>query len=483
MWSLFRRWILNDNQVGDPPSPTIAAKHQPNGPLRSPGKCSRSPGGTTFRRVHARSPSVDTSFIVANSNFWTRHLNHSMKDYISSVTRNTGDVLTQSSILRSTWIQIVLVSIIVTLSRGTLNALNAIGGLGTGDVKTATMVNLLSSISFSAFSWLSGGIVNFLGYRTSVCLGALCTTATLTCLMLYAMYHVIPAFPVMIAASFDGIGSGILWTAAGTVLIKFPSDENKGFASTILFAIYSFGAAMGGLISFAMNINTVQLTPMVLPGGGIPLDGMPLEPVFSSGLKPASFSVMIALAATGFILSLFVVRNECQLSDREKDPPDLCEIEFLASPIPRVSPTNLPLQKFRLFTTHNSDGQSRHEQDQNSRDNNRSPLSVAHTPFKPQQPTIRKVSFAYAQFNQLTESVMQRSVQLLIIYSFASLFHQTYLFNGINYRTFNVRTRGLNCFMYWLGRVPAGFIHGQLVDDMRFPSRSRALHGFSLLLL
>eukprot|EP01054_Gregarina_sp_Poly1_P002888 Gregarina_sp_Poly_1__2887@NODE_1805_length_3296_cov_333_460514_g336_i2_p2_GENE_NODE_1805_length_3296_cov_333_460514_g336_i2NODE_1805_length_3296_cov_333_460514_g336_i2_p2_ORF_typecomplete_len100_score2_42Peptidase_A24/PF01478_18/0_019_NODE_1805_length_3296_cov_333_460514_g336_i2287586 len=85
---------------------------------------------------------------------------------VSSALSNTGSKPSGfSGWIRLAWTQIVLVSLVCTLSRGTLNALNAVGGLGTGDVQTATMVNLLSSISFSLLSWTTGGIVNIVGYR------------------------------------------------------------------------------------------------------------------------------------------------------------------------------------------------------------------------------------------------------------------------------------------------------------------------------
>lgn len=430
--------------------------------------------------------------------------------------------------IRLAWTQIVVVSLVCTLSRGTLNALNAVGGLGTGDVQTATMVNLLSSISFSLLSWSTGGIVNIVGYRMACSIGSLTTTITLSTLMFYTMFHILPSWMVWLAASFDGIGSGILWTASGTILIKYPSERRKGFASTVLFAIYSLGAALGGLMAFAMNINERDSTSLgisdeikFLPPHSE--DNLPLTPISNSGLKPASYTLMISLAGIAFLLSM-LLKRESEIINRQGQPlmearsPKTSEsIMALSRSASRREPSRLSLtsnrSSFRLFsqapmsserrpyvataesalsvTRSRGTGLSTSVRTP-ARSESVAPETLEDSAFDqteydqpPPKPSASKVFVGNAsrELRALVQTMQERNVQFMIMFSFASLFHQTYLFNGINYRAFNIRTRGLNCFMYWIGRIPAGFFHGYVVDDMRFSSHRRGLHGLTLLLL
>eukprot|EP01055_Gregarina_sp_Pseudo9_P004781 Gregarina_sp_Pseudo_9__4780@NODE_49_length_4858_cov_49_896867_g46_i0_p2_GENE_NODE_49_length_4858_cov_49_896867_g46_i0NODE_49_length_4858_cov_49_896867_g46_i0_p2_ORF_typecomplete_len676_score198_80MFS_1/PF07690_16/1e14MFS_1/PF07690_16/2_7e03UNC93/PF05978_16/8_4e14UNC93/PF05978_16/3_4e03SpoIIIAC/PF06686_11/0_23_NODE_49_length_4858_cov_49_896867_g46_i0782105 len=418
--------------------------------------------------------------------------------------------------IRLAWTQIVLVSLVCTLSRGTLNALNAVGGLGTGDVQTATMVNLLSSISFSLLSWSTGGIVNIVGYRMACSIGSFTTTITLSTLMFYTMFHLLPSWLVWLAATCDGIGSGILWTASGTILIKYPSERRKGFASTVLFAIYSLGAALGGLMAFAMNMSERESTTtaevVLLPPHSE--DNSPLTPISNSGLKPASYALMISLAGVAFVLSM-LLKRESEIITRSGNPlveaksPKSCASEIaLSRSASRREPSRLSLvsnrSSFKLFSSQmplSAERRAYVATSEASRANARTVRS--HTPLRdrslthpcPDTPTEEALSpelkpsaskmiadSATRELRALVQTLHERNVQFMIMFSFASLFHQTYLFNGINYRAFNVRTRGLNCFMYWVGRIPAGFFHGYVVDDMRFSSHRRGLHGLTLLL-
>eukprot|EP01056_Protomagalhaensia_sp_Gyna25_P002314 Protomagalhaensia_sp_Gyna_25__2313@NODE_226_length_4287_cov_52_730932_g176_i0_p2_GENE_NODE_226_length_4287_cov_52_730932_g176_i0NODE_226_length_4287_cov_52_730932_g176_i0_p2_ORF_typecomplete_len464_score56_95UNC93/PF05978_16/8_6e12MFS_1/PF07690_16/3_1e11MFS_4/PF06779_14/0_0026MFS_4/PF06779_14/1_3e02Sugar_tr/PF00083_24/0_11Sugar_tr/PF00083_24/23OATP/PF03137_20/0_68_NODE_226_length_4287_cov_52_730932_g176_i023493740 len=323
------------------------------------------------------------------------------------------------------------------------------------------------------------------------------------------------AWLVYVAATFDGIGSGILWTASGTILIKYPSERRKGFASTILFAIYSLGAALGGLVAFAMNISDRESTTTTEIASGLPPhseDNFPLTPIANSGLKPASYSVMISLAASALFLS-FLLKRESEVVTRHGQP--LTEArsprsDMLGSAGPasrsatKRDPSRVSLasnrSSFRLFSRSErrlTDLEVRSQtpfRSETPAPRLRSPAGgggdsdvindhvTGHPPALKSSPSKAFLATASQQLKALLLTLQERSVQFLIMFSFASLFHQTYLFNGINYRAFNVRTRGLNCFMYWVGRIPAGFFHGHVVDDFRFSSRRRGLHGLTLLL-
>lgn len=243
-------------------------------------------------------------------------------------------------------------------------------------------------------------------------------------------------------------------------------------------------------MAFITNIRVKPL-PFSDPGNAVPPsveDILPLVPVQNAGLEPTSYSFMIGLAVVALCLST-LIRPESRV--RNKDGSSVVHhgeardgswaIERNWSRHSRVSVGSVPGQSrssFRLFSEMPSGGRVALGERTELFCSSASKASIGSK--RDESAGLARV--LGREFRQLIATLQEQPVQMLLLFSFASLFHQTYLFNGINYRAFNVRTRGLNCFMYWIGRIPAGVLHGHVVDDVRFSTRRRAIHGFTLLL-
>lgn len=250
-------------------------------------------------------------------------------------------------------------------------------------------------------------------------------------------------------------------------------------------------------------------------------DNLPLAPLPSAGLRPMSYGVMIALTAASLLLSFLivgedkVVRSDGSplLSGKLDDfthrhlmsPASASEEATEGNPMVYTEDHRLALseERCRRLCSEDRDREARMYSGRSACDDRRLCVedgerrswmeSLVSNPVRDNVATFLTTS--KKQFGQLIATLKERRVQLLILYSFACLFHQvlkhmlhttavlqTYLFNGINYRAFNVRTRGLNCFMYWMGRIPFGFFHGHIVDDVRFSTRQRGLHATAMML-
>lgn len=66
---------------------------------------------------------------------------------------------------------------------------------------------------------------------------------------------------------------------------------------------------------------------------------------------------------------------------------------------------------------------------------------------------------------------------------FVSNYYYPYLFNDMNLRTFNIRTRALNNSLFWLMEIPGSYAMGLLLDQNGLSRPARARFGFVFVLL
>lgn len=71
---------------------------------------------------------------------------------------------------------------------------------------------------------------------------------------------------VIVAGVFLGIGAGFLWTAQGSLMLAYPTEDNKGKFISIFWSIFNLGGVVGAAISLGENYNSsVRLRSSVLP--------------------------------------------------------------------------------------------------------------------------------------------------------------------------------------------------------------------------
>jgi len=58
-----------------------------------------------------------------------------------------------------------------------------------------------------------------------------------------------------------GIGAGFLWTAQGSLMLAYPTENNKGKFIAIFWSIFNLGGVVGAAVSLGQNYDSsVSLT-------------------------------------------------------------------------------------------------------------------------------------------------------------------------------------------------------------------------------
>lgn len=106
--------------------------------------------------------------------------------------------------------------------------------------------------TFAVFGFFGGTIVNKLGVKITLGFGGLgyCIYA----ISLLASEHASVFGFNIFAGALLGLCAALLWTAQGTIMVSYPSEENKGKYFAIFWAIFNMGAVIGSLVSFSTSI-------------------------------------------------------------------------------------------------------------------------------------------------------------------------------------------------------------------------------------
>jgi len=159
--------------------------------------------------------------------------------------------------------QVVLVSFVCFAGPGLYNALTSFAsGMADPTVGfngTATLYG-----TFALFSFIAAGIVNIIGPKLAVFLGA--TTYIVYALSLYicnenfiveddgtVVYSTGAIVFYYLANVICGMGAGLLWTGQGQVTMAYPTTENKGLYFSIFWIIFNLGGTIGGFLAFGVN--------------------------------------------------------------------------------------------------------------------------------------------------------------------------------------------------------------------------------------
>jgi hypothetical protein len=122
-----------------------------------------------------------------------------------------------------------------------------------------TMATLYFVFAFSSF--FSTGIVNKMGTKTSLVVGALCYFFWVLCFLCPAYYaqnkdstlfllnRNFIYFISLFSAGVNGFGAGILWVANGFYISECACDSNKGFFNSYFWAIFMMSQIFGNLIA------------------------------------------------------------------------------------------------------------------------------------------------------------------------------------------------------------------------------------------
>jgi hypothetical protein len=150
-------------------------------------------------------------------------------------------------------VQLIMVSMVCFLCPGMFNALGGLGGGGQVDAKAQDDANTALYSTFAVVGFFSRTFANMLGVKLTLSLGGIgyCIYAASFLSYNHNQNHGFVVF----AGAFLGVCAGLLWTAQGTIMMSYPSEDRKGRYISWFWIIFNMGAVIGSLIPLGENIN------------------------------------------------------------------------------------------------------------------------------------------------------------------------------------------------------------------------------------
>ncbi|KAJ1928150.1 hypothetical protein IWQ60_002317 [Tieghemiomyces parasiticus] len=191
---------------------------------------------------------------------------------------------------RSTYAQFLIVAAIYFFAQASYMIVNGVGGGGLKDSSVAARSNFFANIASSVVGLFSGALHNYLGSRLALLIGCLAY-------MFYALSYFIYGMTgnpiiVFVAGICFGLSVTLFWTAQGSLMLSYPSEEHRGKYITTFFLAFSASGIIGGLMTIFLNLNST-----------------------SSELGVETYWAAIAAGAVGTILTFFLRPNSRLVRD------------------------------------------------------------------------------------------------------------------------------------------------------------------------
>lgn len=105
--------------------------------------------------------------------------------------------------------------------------------------------------TFAVFGFFGGTFVNKLGVKYTLAFGGVgyCVYALS---LLLSVHFSIDGFNIF-AGVLLGVCAGLMWTAQGTIMISYPTENQKGRYFAWFWGIFNMGAVIGGLVREALS--------------------------------------------------------------------------------------------------------------------------------------------------------------------------------------------------------------------------------------
>lgn len=165
---------------------------------------------------------------------------------------------------------VILVGFVCFLCPGMFNALSGMGGGGQidGSLNAKAQTALYSTFAVIGFS--AGTFLNYFGAKPTLAFGGLGYAIYSASFLSYNI-NGNEGF-VIFAGAFLGICASFLWCAQGTIMMSYPTEEDKGKYIGLFWGIFNMGGVLGSLIPLATNwyflpprLPTHHLTPIGTP--------------------------------------------------------------------------------------------------------------------------------------------------------------------------------------------------------------------------
>ncbi|KAG8971846.1 hypothetical protein FRB90_010372, partial [Tulasnella sp. 427] len=134
-------------------------------------------------------------------------------------------------------VQVCMLGFVAFMGPGLFNALNGLGGGGRVDQKTSANGNAALYATFSVTAFFAGSINNVLGPRLTLLLGSAGYSLYIGS-YLATNLHDNAGWFIIFAGAILGVCAGLLWTAQGSLMLAYPTEQDKGKYIAIFWGIF-----------------------------------------------------------------------------------------------------------------------------------------------------------------------------------------------------------------------------------------------------
>ncbi|KAF8445503.1 major facilitator superfamily domain-containing protein [Terfezia claveryi] len=187
---------------------------------------------------------------------------------------------------RSPLTQVILTGFVCFLCPGMFNALNGLGAGGQLESSVTSNANSALYTTFAFFGFIAGTVLNYFGARTTLGFGGVGYALYSGSLLCYN--HTKNAAFVIASGAILGVCAAFLWCAQGTVMMSYPTENEKGRYIGLFWGIFNMGAVIGSISPIVQNWDSAS--------SGIVNDG--------------TYVGFIVLMVAGAILAFFLVPPE-----------------------------------------------------------------------------------------------------------------------------------------------------------------------------
>ncbi|KIX01102.1 uncharacterized protein Z518_10168 [Rhinocladiella mackenziei CBS 650.93] len=157
---------------------------------------------------------------------------------------------------RSPLAQTIIIAFVCFLVVGMFNVLASLGGAGQLDPTLSDQANIVLYAVFAGLALLSGSICNYLGPKITLAIGAV--GYALYAASFWCYNHTQNSGFVLFAGAACGFSAAFLWTAEGTMLMSYPTEDQKGRYISLFWTIWSMGAVIGSIVPTAQNWSNTE---------------------------------------------------------------------------------------------------------------------------------------------------------------------------------------------------------------------------------
>ncbi|KAL5518478.1 hypothetical protein ACEPAH_160 [Sanghuangporus vaninii] len=153
--------------------------------------------------------------------------------------------------------QVIMLGFVCFMGPGLFNACNGLGGGGQLDQTTGANANSALYATFAAMAFFSGTVNNKLGSRLTLLLGTFGYSLYIGSYLALNIHPGAGAF-VITSGAILGICAGLLWTAQGSLMLAYPTENQKGTFIAIFWGIFNLGGVVGSAVAFGQNFQSLS---------------------------------------------------------------------------------------------------------------------------------------------------------------------------------------------------------------------------------